>query len=439
MPLKSFFQSAWGLKGNPFSGKATYAEDSQAVYVPEMFGRQREEFLRKFVVAPLENGQPLMGAVWSVVPGDPKARGFGKSTLMGEEAKQINADFGFKTLTDLGVSDKDARANPVMAGYVSFNTKANEGIASIDAACFHLVRFLLRGTDDKGVTAHQRLRERAAAKLVSAGDAVKGHEAEAIVAAVRERFRKLAVTIDIRNLLEDFLIGLASAETVALENFLSTVSAWHHNRNGLKYLQIFVAFAELADIQHFTFFIDQVEDFTSESQPAKIRRNVKIIRDALLESEPFASRASFIFQLHPDAYRKLHDAWAHEELRDLNYGSPLNRPYVVVLNGLDNFDAAHVLADRCLNDPQYALPERKPGIHPFTVQTLRKVWMATKPRPRVFIRVLHDLLQLAKDEKVAVLDERFVDPAKIDALSAKARRDAEDDVADEADDNRLAL
>ena len=29
-------------------------------------------------------------------------------------------------------------------------------------------------------------------------------------------------------------------------------------RNGLKYLQIFVAFAELADIQHFTFFIDQV-------------------------------------------------------------------------------------------------------------------------------------------------------------------------------------
>ena len=57
----------------PFPGRATYAEDNQVVYVKEMFGAQREDFLRKFVKAPLENGQPLIGAVWSVVPGDPTA------------------------------------------------------------------------------------------------------------------------------------------------------------------------------------------------------------------------------------------------------------------------------------------------------------------------------------------------------------------------------
>lgn len=435
MPLlTSFFQTEWNLNGNPFSGNATYAEDNQIVYVPEMFGPQRDEFLRKFVVAPLENGQPLIGAVWSVVPGDPKARGFGKSTLMGEEAKLINQDFGLDTLTHLGIAEQEARQNPVLASYVSFNTKANEGIASIDAACFHLVRFLLRGADQNGVKTHQRLRERAAAKLAKDGLAVKGHESQAIVTAVAERFRQLAVTIDIRNLLEEFLMELASPDTDTLEQFLSTVSAWHHNRNGLKYLQIFVAFAELADIQHFTFFIDQVEDFTSESQPAKIRKNVKIIRDALLESEPFASRASFIFQLHPDAYRKLHDAWAHEDLHDLNPDSPLNKPYVVVLKGLDNFEAARLLAERCLN--QYARCGRKPGISPFTDSSLKKVWQATKPRPRWFIRFLHDLLELAKDERVAVLDDKFLDPAKLDALSTKARRDEED--ADDMADERLA-
>src|SRR5271167_3690346 len=147
MALQSIFQTAWGLRGNPFPGKATYAEDSpMMVYVPEMFGSQRIEFLRKFVKAPLENGQPLMGAVWSVVPGDPKARGFGKSTLMGEEAKLINADFGLSALNMLDVPEDEARKNPVMASYVSFNTKANDGIASIDAACFHLVRFILRST-----------------------------------------------------------------------------------------------------------------------------------------------------------------------------------------------------------------------------------------------------------------------------------------------------
>src|SRR6266581_1932202 len=107
--LKSFYETQWGVRGNPFPGRATYAEDSQIVYVPEMFGPQRSEFLRKFVKAPLEIGQPLLGAVWSVIPGDPKARGFGKSTLMGEEAKLINADFGLSALTLLDVSEDEAR------------------------------------------------------------------------------------------------------------------------------------------------------------------------------------------------------------------------------------------------------------------------------------------------------------------------------------------
>jgi hypothetical protein len=434
MALKSHFQT-WGLKGNPFSFKATYAEDSRIIYVPEMFGTQRKEFLEKFVRAPLENGEPLIGGVWSVVPGDPKARGFGKSTLMGEEAKLINQDFGFKTLTDLGVEEREARAHPVLASYASFNTKANDAIANIDAVSFNMVRFLQRDTDVKGAKIHQRLRERAAAKLIKEGKATKGQETAAIYKAVENRFSKLAVTIDIRNLLEDFLMLLASPDTDALDGFLSKVGSWHQNRNGLKYLQLFVAFAELAGIQHFTFFVDQVEDFTAVAQSAKIQKNVKIIRDALVESEPFASLASFIFQLHPDAYAKLQNAWIHEDLHDLSYDSPLNKPYVVKLEGLTDFNTARLVADRCLNHPSQALPERKPGIHPFTDSALRKVWMATKPRPRAFIQMLHDLMELGKDAKASALDDRFVDDGKLKALKKKLE---DEDESDETTDERLA-
>src|SRR5205807_2661028 len=128
--------------------------------------------------------------------------------------------------------------------------------------------------------------------------------------------------------------------------------------------------------------------------------------------------------------------WTHEDLRDLNPDSPLNQPYVVVLKGLENFESAQLLADRCLNHPQYALPERKPGIQPFTASALKKVWQGTKPRPRWYIRVLHDLLQLAKDEEVKVLDDKFVDPAKLDALSIKAKHEDEDEQED-ADDERM--
>jgi hypothetical protein len=434
--LKSFFEMQWGIRGNAFPGKATYAEGSQTVYVPEMFGPQRKEFLRKFVKAPLENGQPLMGAVWSVIPGDPKARGFGKSTLMGEEAKLINADFGLSALAMLDVSEDEARKNPVLASYVSFNTKANDGIASIDAACFHMVRFLLRSQGAGGAKMLQLLRERAAARLVQEGKAVAGQEKDAIVREVKARFRTLAVSIDIHNLLAEYLDHLASGDTDALENFLSSkVTAWHHNRNGLKYLQVFVVFAELADIQHFTLFVDQVEDFTSESQPAKIRKNVKIIRDALLESEPFASRASFIFQLHGDAYKRLRDAWTHEDLQDLNWNSPLNEPFVVMLSGLDKAESAILLTDRCLNHPSIAVPGRKKGIWPFTEAAVRKVWQATKPLPRAFLRSMNLLLQLAKEAKAVNIDEKFVNP-KLEGLIARVEEDEDEEQL--ATDSRLS-
>lgn len=436
MALKSFFETKYGLKRNPFPGTATYGEDTQLVYVPEMFGEQRDDFLRKFIVAPLENGQPLIGAVWSVVPGDPTARGFGKSTLMGEEAKLINRDFGKSALLSFDVSEEDANDNPVLCSYVSFNTKSQGGIANIDSAAFHLTRFILRGSHENGTSTHEVLRERAAARLVEAGKAEEGLESDAIVEAVRNRFRELAVTIDIRNLLEDFLYHLASADTDALRVFLvDEVGTWHHDRNGLKYLQILVAFAEIAGIQHFTFFVDQVEDFTSIAGAAKIRKNVKIIRDALIETEPFSTRASFVFQFHPDAYEKMRDAWRHEDLRSLAWDDPLNKPVVIVLTGLETFDSARLLAERCLNHPELVLSRPEGGINPFTESSLKLVWEATKPRPRWFLRVLHDLLQLGKDERIEVLDDDYIRP-KLEGLSSTARSAADD--SESTPDDRLA-
>lgn len=423
MAIKSYLETEYSLLKNPFPGNATYGEDTQIVYVPGMFGNQRSEFLRKFILAPLENGQPLIGAVWSVVPGDPEARGFGKSTLMGEESKRVNRDFGKSTLIELGIPEQEAAANPILCSYVSFNTKAQGAIANIDAAAFHLTRFVLRHDHESGSSIHQALRERAVARLTESGAVTPGAEGDAIVNAIRERFRKLAVTIDIRNLLEDFLYHLASSDTDALQRFLTDdVGTWHHDRNGLKYLQLFVAFAELAGIEHLTFFVDQVEDFTSQAGPAKLQKNVKIIRDAMIETEPFASRVSFVFQLHPDAYEKMRDAWLHEDLRSLAWDEPLNAPYVVVLKGLETFEAAKMLAEKCLNDPAVVAAGRKPGIHPFTEGGLRLVWEATKPRPRYFLRALHDVLALGKADRVPVLDEKFIKP-NVDSIIASARSD----------------
>src|SRR5205823_1954728 len=139
-----------------------------------------QEFLRKFILAPLDNNQPLIGAAWSVTPGDPQARGFGKSTLMGEESKLINRDFGKTALLSLNVSEEDASENPVLAGYASFNVKAGGdaggGISSIDTIAFNLARFVLLADHESGRTVHECLQETAAARLIKSGEAEEGQE-----------------------------------------------------------------------------------------------------------------------------------------------------------------------------------------------------------------------------------------------------------------------
>src|SRR5262249_40466533 len=146
---------------------------------------------------------------------------------------------------------------------------------------------------------------------------------------------------------DEYIMHLASGDTEILDQFLADkVGTWHHDRNGLKYLQIFVLFGELAGIEHFTFFIDQVEDFTSNAGVAKIQKNVKMTRDGLIESERFASRASFVFQLLPDAYEKLRRSWVAEELPALDWDDPLNSPVVLVLDGLKKFSTARILAEK---------------------------------------------------------------------------------------------
>jgi hypothetical protein len=159
-----------------------------------------------------------------------------------------------------------------------------------------------------------------------------------------------------------------------------------------------------------------------------------MIRDALLESEPFASRASFVFQLHPNAYEKLRDAWEAEELPSLDYDDELNAPVIVVLKGLTQFSAAKVLAQRLLNDEHFAMPRHK-GITPFTETSLRLIWEVTKPKPRDFLRVNHRVLELAKNQQVRVIDDAFVKP-KLERILSSVHQ--EDEQGGLIEDYRLA-
>lgn len=419
-----FMFKNYRLKGNPFVSGATYAPEKQDVYDPAMYGHQHFEFRRKFFAEPLTSGRPIIGAIWSSARADPETRGYGKSTMMGEEAKAINRDFGLSTFVDLGADPKQAPEFPVLAGYVSFNTTA---VNSIEAAGYHLVKDLVRdGTEGNGST-HSRLRKRLLKQLAQGARIQKRDEEALIEAALRQRARELAIQIEFKGELEKFLLKLCSADSVALSEYLAGVTSWHHLRVGVKFLQIYTCFATLAGIKHVTYFIDQVEDFTTLSSNAKILKNVKLIRDALLESEPFASTASFVFQLHPVAWTSLRTAWQHENLRDLGTESKQSEPYVVNLQGLVNFELAKSCATTYLNHSKYVTPDRQPGdITPFTEDAIRYVWENTGSVPREFIRAMGDLVERGRSEQRLTIDATFaasvLDVARSDAIAASPAR-----------------
>ena len=70
----------FGLRDNPFSSIGIYNVDGIHTYVPEMYGRQLDEFYEKFFIRPLENERhrQVIGAVWSAHSGNRWGKGFGK-------------------------------------------------------------------------------------------------------------------------------------------------------------------------------------------------------------------------------------------------------------------------------------------------------------------------------------------------------------------------
>ena len=65
------FRDKFGLTGSPFRVAEIYNPDNPGVYVREMYGKQLDEFHRKFFVDPLDRDvRQTIGAVWSSHTGD---------------------------------------------------------------------------------------------------------------------------------------------------------------------------------------------------------------------------------------------------------------------------------------------------------------------------------------------------------------------------------
>ena len=135
-------EEAWGLDQNPFPHSAISGGWTDP-YSSEVFPDEEAEFFSKTVRGALQ-GNRQVGFLWSKGPGGDT--GYGKTALMRESVRKINADFGRQVEAATGM--RDERIVPIAASFSELNTMNRTGLYPV---LFNAVAGM--ATDAKGSTA----------------------------------------------------------------------------------------------------------------------------------------------------------------------------------------------------------------------------------------------------------------------------------------------
>jgi hypothetical protein len=395
------------LQENPFRGSAIYnVDEPERVYVRAMYGKQLDEFYRKFFILPLtkDSNKQAIGAVWSSHAGDAWGKGFGKSMLMAEESRCINADFGAEMLRTMEAEDEDIDTNPVLAGYCTFDE--SKEVKSFPAALLDAVVFIL-DSPHGDTTVHAELRRR----ILERVEHEPGYESEAIQRALLadlKKYKGLNVQLGHRAL-TGFMERLAHHDTQDLLNYVrhEGIGPRIKAAQGLTYVHVFNAFVSLAGIVYVAYFIDQIENF-AKWQKKNQDRSIKVLREAMCQTSPTAQMASFVFQMHIAAQRAIEDWWNSEHLPSLDYNKAVNSTRVVDLKGLTTCEEAADLA------VAYLEKKRPPGktppapLHPFSDEIIEAVRVSVGGNPRKFLERLGDVVEHAVTKKEKRIDLSFI-------------------------------
>ena len=420
---RNLMQKSFLLRENPFRISAIYNPDNPGTYEPKMYGQQYDEFYEKFFIQPLNRGRnkQVIGAIWSS-QSEADWRGFGKSMLMSEESKRLCSDFGASMLESRGVEEGAIGANPVLAGYCTF--EESKAVKTFASALLDAVAFMLEQPHGDW-TVHQELRNR----ISEDNDAEEGYEGEAVRRALRDKLRTFA-TLNVHlnhKTLDKFINLLASDHTAELTSFIRNEIGPRVKANqGFNFVHVFNAYAILAGIVSITYFVDQIENFAKWARNQD--REIKVLRESMCQTSPTAEIASFIFQMHISALAEVEDWWVAEHLPSLDFEVPLNRTRTINLKGLQTTEEAVTLAKRYLED--FRVDENTPadGLHPFPVEVVAVVRDAAKGNPRRFLETFGQILDHAVAEDQSHIDLLLVEPLLGEDYQDDAEETEEDDL-----------
>jgi len=381
-------EEAWKLDGNPFPPEGIRNPDRDEPYSADVFPDETGDFKRKLVRGAIQ-GRRAIGFLWSRGPGGDT--GYGKTTLMEAVAREINADLGKKVLLESGT--KPDRLLPIAAVYANLNNLDTSGLypvlfqAVIDAA-------------KPPRSGEQALADRLHDKIV---EGLGADDPAKIEAAIREAHLRIAPGGS--PLRQELLNAFSAGGASTLHAQLGLVSATSRLRNGLQYLDFLMAVIAAAGVDHLYLFIDQLEDLATNKSvtAAKRSREIGRIRD-LLETEPYATHAHWVFTFHNNAALVLARYWELNRLPRFEI-APDNTASIVVLRGLSNDDQVAAVLKAYMDDKR--IEPVGDELLPFEPDALGVLRQVSQGRVGIVLGKAHELFNAAAEHGRPKIDGDF--------------------------------
>jgi hypothetical protein len=324
-PLKHA-REAWGQERNPYPAAAIAGENStDQPYDAQVLEKDREQFIEKLIVKAAVAPGREFGYLWSL--GRRNDTGYGKTRLMLETRKELNADLGEQIVKEYGAP----KGTKLGAVWASMKTT---GVSGIYPLLFNtIVDAATAPAEDQPSLIQQCWH------AIAQGAGLDPEDSDALSPEVLKRVQvtRRKLFRGYPELRDDITEALSSCDLDNVVEKLEGVTQAGRTRNGLAYFEAFYTLVRAAGVDHLFVLVDQLEDLaTAKNIPRSTRqREVGRFRDIFAETAGFRGNCHAIFTFHRRAAIALADFWVAERINPpFEPKHPIGRNACVVLSGL---------------------------------------------------------------------------------------------------------
>ena len=400
-------EETWGIEHNPYPAEAI--NSGSEPYNPEVFPEESDQFYSRLVYGAAMD-QRGFSFLWSKGKNN-EDTGMGKTTMLRQAAKAINADSGDTVLRVAGMRDNLISRHRSVAAYVSFNTTSVTGVYS---SLFGEVEYL---ANPRNGSEGQSLLEILRTQIMEDRKLDEG-DIDGLRTAIREERRKLGATLP--PLRDDVIEAFCAGGDGDFAEFLTNVSPASRVRNGLAYFDFAFTVIAAAGIRHLFMFVDQLEDLATTQTVTKAKRTREVgrLRDIISETEPFIGHVHFIFTFHVRAATALDEMWRLNRLPSYDPEDVANQSAVVVLRGIHDIDQVRTLLTTYSDDVRID-PEEIGKLAAFDESALPVLLDHSCGRPGILLADANKLINNAAELELPTIDGEFA--AEVLGLQGSSR------------------